>query len=45
MKNERESSKLDKFFAGPWNDFVYKFRIPIVVIFIVWGIVASVYAS
>lgn len=41
----KQPSKLDIFFRGPWNDFVYKLRFPIIAIFIIWGIIASVYAG
>jgi len=33
---EAESGKIEKFFGGPWNDFVNKFKIPIIVIFVIW---------
>lgn len=36
---------MDKFFAGKWNDFVYKFRIPIIAVFVIWTIIASIFAA
>lgn len=42
---KKEERKLDKFFGGPWNQQVRKFRFVIIFVFTVWAVVASYYAS
>jgi predicted RND superfamily exporter protein len=44
-KKDREYGIVEKFFGGPWNDNVKKFRFQIIVIFLIWTIFAIVKAS
>ena len=37
--------KLDIFFGGPWNTMVKTYKYPIVGMFLIWTIVASIFAS
>jgi protein dispatched 1 len=36
--------KLEQFFGGPWNNMVKTYRYPIVVVFVIWTVVAAIFA-
>lgn len=40
----KEESKIDKFYAGPWNTWVHKGRFVIIIVFIAWTIFAAIKA-
>ena len=42
---KKEKGKIDKFFEGPWNSMIFKLRFVIIVLFLIWAVVAAVYAS
>lgn len=42
---KKQERKLDKFFEGPWNDWVFKLRFLIIGVFLIWGIIAAFYAG
>lgn len=44
-EDKADENKVQQFFGGPWNKFVYKFRFLIIFVFTVWAVVATYYAS
>ena len=42
---DEEMGRVERFFAGKWNNYVFKYRWHIIVFFIVWSIFASICTS
>jgi len=43
--DEPSYGMIEKFFGGPWNDFVNAIKFPIIAIFLAWIVVALIYAT